>query len=105
MDIEGAIVDLSILLGQRLSRSKSDLDIHGRSETHFPPSPPDAVAYPHSTNEVSQIVSICARYHCPIIAWGVGTSLEGQTQVVNGGICVDFSQMFFNLISIRCGRL
>ncbi|SLN35236.1 putative FAD-linked oxidoreductase [Roseovarius albus] len=93
MDIQGAIVDLYSLLGQRLSQSKSDLDIHGRSETHFPLSPPDAVAYPHNTDEVAQITQICARHHCPIVAWGVGTSLEGQTQITTGGLSVDFSQM------------
>lgn len=93
MEIAGAIAELSSLLGQRLSQSKSDLDIHGKSETHFPLSPPDAVAYPHTTDEVAQIVQICDRHRCPIVAWGVGTSLEGQTQITTGGITVDFSQM------------
>ncbi|WP_120501362.1 FAD-binding oxidoreductase [Roseovarius sp. EL26] len=93
MELQAAIVELTSLLGQRLSLSTSDLDIHGRSETHFPLSPPDAVAYPATTDEVAQITRICARHHCPIVAWGVGTSLEGQTQIISGGVCVDFSQM------------
>ncbi|MEO0751936.1 MAG: FAD-linked oxidase C-terminal domain-containing protein [Pseudomonadota bacterium] len=90
---ETAIKDLSVILGQRLSCSKSDLDIHGRSETHFPLSPPDAVAYPETTQDVAQIMQTCAAHRTPVVGWGVGTSLEGQAQAVQGGVSVDFSRM------------
>ena len=93
MTIETALVQLAGILGERLSRGKSDLANHGRSETHFPTTPPDAVAYPTSTQEVSQIVKICATESCPVVAWGTGTSLEGHSLAVNGGVCVDFSLM------------
>ena len=93
MGIHEAIEVLVPLLGQRLTRSKSDLELHGRSETHFPLTPPDAVAYPETTKEVSDIVSACAAHRCPVVGWGTGTSLEGHALAVNGGICVDFSRM------------
>lgn len=93
MGIEDAITELSSLLGERLSRSKSDLDLHGRSESHFPPAPPDAVAYPDSTAEVADLVRICARHRCPVVGWGTGTSLEGQAQATRGGVAVDFQRM------------
>ena len=93
MSIDAAIEELSTLLGQRLSRSKSDLDQHGTSETHFALTPPDAVAYPANTEEVSAIVKICARHHCPVVGFGAGTSLEGQTLAVQGGVVVDFRDM------------
>ena len=93
MGIQDAIAELSTLLGQRLSRSKSDLDNHGRSETHFPLTPPDAVAYPETTEDVAGIVRICARHGCPVVGWGAGTSLEGQAQAISGGISVDFTRM------------
>ena len=93
MPIQTALQDLSSLLGQRLTRSKSDLDLHGRSETHFAPAPPDAVAYPETTAEVADIVTICARHGCPVVGWGTGTSLEGQSQAVQGGVSVDFTRM------------
>ena len=66
MSISSAIDALSSLLGDRLSRSKSDLDIHGQSETHFAHMPPDAVAYPTSTAEVAEVVKACAVHNCPI---------------------------------------
>jgi D-lactate dehydrogenase (cytochrome) len=93
MAIDAALEALTSLLGQRLSRSKSDLDQHGASETHYTAAPPDAVAYPHNTDEVAEIVKICAAHQCPIIGYGAGTSLEGQTLAIRGGIAVDFRDM------------
>ncbi len=90
---ETAIEELSSFLGQRLSRSKSDLEVHGRSETHFPLSPPDAVAYPENTDDVLQIMKVCAANRTPVVGWGTGTSLEGQSQATQGGVSVDFTRM------------
>lgn len=91
--IEAAIAALKPLLGERLSLSKPDLDLHGRSESYFALTPPDAVAYPDSTAEVSEIVAICARNEVPVVAWGTGTSLEGHSLAIKGGVVVDFSRM------------
>ena len=81
------------LLQKRLNRSAADRDLHGRSESHFPPMPPDAVAYVESTEEVQQVMRICAQHGCPVIGWGTGTSLEGHTSAPRGGLAVDFSRM------------
>ena len=84
---------LNSLLGQRATRSKSELEQHGRSETHFPAMPPDAVVYPKSTAEVAAILRICSAHGIPVIGYGAGTSLEGQAQSPQGGVCVDFRLM------------
>ena len=93
MAIDTALAELTSLLGNRLSRSKSDLAEHGRSETHFPLTPPDAVAYPETTQEVKELVKICASQDCPVIGWGAGTSLEGAGLAIRGGVAVDFRLM------------
>ncbi|QYX55859.1 FAD-binding protein [Roseovarius sp. SCSIO 43702] len=93
MDTGAVIEALSSSLGQRVSRSKSDLDLHGASETHFPPMPPDAVVYPETTAEVAEVVRICAAHRCPVVGWGIGTSLEGHALAARGGVTVDFSRM------------
>lgn len=93
MSIAAAIEEIATFLGNRLSRSASDRDLHGRSESHFSGMPPDAVAYPETTGEVSRIVTICARHGCPVTGWGTGTSLEGQALAARGGVTVDFSRM------------
>ncbi|MCE8418208.1 FAD-binding oxidoreductase [Rhodovulum sulfidophilum] len=88
-----ALTALGEMLGDRLSRSKSDLDLHGRNETYFPFLPPDAVAYPETTDEVAQIVRICAAHGVPLTGWGRGTSLEGHALALQGGVTIDFSRM------------
>ncbi|WP_299191777.1 FAD-linked oxidase C-terminal domain-containing protein [uncultured Litoreibacter sp.] len=93
MTVAAAISELQSLLGERLNVSKSDRDIHGRSEVYYQPMPPDAVAYPETTQEVSEIVKTCARHDCPVIPWGTGTSLEGHALALKGGVTVDFQRM------------
>ncbi len=97
---DAAISALEAMLGDRVSRSKSDLEAHGGSETHFALCPPEAVVYPHSTEEVSAILRLCNAHGCPVIGFGAGTSLEGHTSAVSGGISVDFSRMN-KLIEVR----
>ena len=55
--------------------------------------PPDAVAFPRSTDEVQQAVRICARHRVPIIAFGTGTSFEGHVNAPFGGLCLDLREM------------
>lgn len=84
---------LERVFGKRCSVNKDILDRHGRGESWHPSAAPDAVVFPHSTDEVAQIVRLCADAGTPVIPFGAGTSLEGQVQAVNGGVCIDLSQM------------
>ncbi|HBN29885.1 MAG: FAD-linked oxidase C-terminal domain-containing protein [Rhodobacterales bacterium] len=93
MTITSAIAELGTVLGDRLTTSKSELDLHGQNETHFAHMPPDAVLYPETTAEVSTALAICHRHDCPVIPWGTGTSLEGHALAVNGGVTIDLSRM------------
>lgn len=100
MTIQTAIAALETLLGDALTRSKSELALHGASETYFAPTPPDAVAYPENTTQVSEIIKICSEHQCPVIAWGTGTSLEGHALAIKGGVTVDLSRMN-NILSVE----
>ncbi|MEO0655427.1 MAG: FAD-binding protein, partial [Pseudomonadota bacterium] len=93
MTVQTAIAELSTVLGDGLSLSKADLVAHGASEAYFAATPPDAVAYPRTTDEVAAIVRICAAHGAPVIPWGTGTSLEGHALALSGGVTVDFSRM------------
>jgi D-lactate dehydrogenase (cytochrome) len=84
MSIETAIPALADLLGDRLSQSQSVRDLHGQNESYYPHTPPDAVAFPRSTEDVSGIARICHEHDCPIVPWGVGTSLEGNALALQG---------------------
>ena len=84
---------LSQRLGDRLSTSAAVCEQHGKDESYHTPHAPDAVAFAHSTDEVSAIVSLCAEHKTPVIAFGTGTSLEGHVAALKGGVCIDLSQM------------
>ena len=81
------------ILGERLSASVAIREHHGRDIAHPVAQPPDAVAFPESTAEVSQIVKACHSHDFPVIAFGVGTSLEGHVLAPRGGVCLDLSRM------------
>ena len=87
------IEQLRNLLGERVSTNASVREQHGHGESWHPVQAPDAVCFAHSSDEVAAIVKLCAASATPVIAFGTGTSLEGQVQAVNGGICIDLSQM------------
>jgi len=87
------LAELEALLGERVTTSAGIREHHGKDESYFPYALPDAVVFPHSTEEVRDIVNICRRHRVPMIPYGVGTSLEGHILAVNGGVTVDLSQM------------
>ncbi len=66
---------------------------HGKDESAHPPALPDGVVFAHGTEEVADTVKLCRAHGVPVIAYGVGSSVEGQVLAVHGGICIDLSQM------------
>ena len=93
MSIENAISQLKTLMGDRLTVSVSGRKQYGQNETYYKEMLPDAVAYPKDEKEVSEILQICNNNMCPIIPWGTGTSLEGNSIPVNGGVTLSFENM------------
>ena len=91
--IEATIATLREILGDRLSTGPSILDQHSHDEAYTTPVLPDAVAFPETTEDVSQILKVCSRNGCPVVPYGIGSSLEGHIVPVQGGITVDTSRM------------
>ncbi|WP_368185672.1 FAD-binding oxidoreductase [Aestuariibius sp. HNIBRBA575] len=90
---DAVIKALTDLLGDRLSTGSSVLALHASDEGYQAPATPDAVAFPLCTQDVSDIIKICAAHHCPVIPYGVGTSLEGHVIPYSGGVTIDMSRM------------
>ncbi|MFH1804281.1 MAG: FAD-linked oxidase C-terminal domain-containing protein [Pseudomonadota bacterium] len=92
--VPASLIDaLRGLLGERLSTASAVLEQHGTDEGWHAASPPDAVAFVTTTEEVAEIVRLCAADNVPIVPYGAGSSLEGHVVALRGGICIDMSRM------------
>ena len=88
-----AIDKLRARFGDRLSTSTGVRDHHSKDESWHHPHLPDAVVFPNTTEEVADIVRTCAAHKTPVIAYGTGTSLEGNVIPHLGGVVVDLANM------------
>ena len=88
-----AIADLTAAFGNRVVTSQAVREQHGNTLTWVPNQPPDAVVFPQTTEDVQQIVRICAGHGVPVIPFGTGTSLEGHINAPLGGISIDVRDM------------
>ena len=93
VSINSAVDEIRALLGERLSTSTGVRDHHSKDESWHHPHRPDAVAFPNTTEEIADIVRICARYRTPVVAYGTGTSLEGAVIPEHGGVVVDLANL------------
>ncbi|MGH3389384.1 MAG: FAD-binding oxidoreductase, partial [Actinomadura sp.] len=78
---------------QRVSTAEAVREQHGHGESYHAAAPPDAVFFAESTEEVATAVGLCREHGVPIVAFGVGSSLEGHVSALDGGLCIDLSRM------------
>ena len=80
--------------GSRLVTASSALAQYAQSEGHHAHQPPSLVAQPETIDEVKLLVKKAAEENCSIVAYGAGTSLEGNAATINAEtLCIDFSRM------------
>ena len=92
----GLAVALGVLrqrFGERFADSEAVRRQHGHQTTWLANQPPDGVVFAESTEEVAEVVRVCAEHNVPVIAFGVGSSLEGHVNAPFGGVSVDLSRM------------
>jgi D-lactate dehydrogenase (cytochrome) len=88
-----AVAALGERFGERMARGEAVRHQHGATTNWLATQPPDAVIFVESTDEVVEIVKVCAANRVPVIPFGVGTSLEGHVNAPGGGISIDLSRM------------
>ncbi|KAJ5800930.1 CAZyme family AA4 [Penicillium psychrosexuale] len=95
-DFEKAINELRAKLGEdAISTEQDELHQHGFSEWSSLNADrlPVAIAYPKTTQEVSEIAKICNKYRMPMIPYSGGSSLEANFSAPLGGMTIDFAFM------------
>jgi D-lactate dehydrogenase (cytochrome) len=79
--------------GARAVTSAAIREQHSHGEGLADAGMPDIVVFPQTNDEVASIVRVCNAARIPVVAFGVGTSLEGHVAALYGGVCIDLSQM------------
>lgn len=80
--------------GAQCSTAESVCAQHGRDESAFTHVPaPSAVIFAESTQDVCDALALANSYRVPVIAFGVGSSLEGHLLAIEGGVSIDVSRM------------
>lgn len=79
--------------GNRCVTSTAVREQHAHTTTWIENQPPDIVVFPENDEEIRAVVQLCAINKVPVIAFGAGSSLEGQLNAPNGGVSIDFSHM------------
>ena len=79
--------------GPRCSTAAAVREQHGRDESVYPVTPPDAVVFCESTEDVAAVVALASLHGVPVIPFGIGSSLEGHLLAVQGGVSIDLSRM------------
>jgi D-lactate dehydrogenase (cytochrome) len=84
---------LAARFGARFTSSIDTRRQHAATTTWLENQPADAVVFVETTEEVADIVKLCAEYRVPVIPFGVGSSLEGHVNAPGGGITIDLGRM------------
>lgn len=80
--------------GSRLVTASSARAQYAQSEGHHAHQPPSLVAQPETIDEVQLLVKKAAEENYSIVAYGAGTSLEGNAATISADtLCIDFSRM------------
>lgn len=90
---EKIIKEFESLLPNKISFSLPELNKHASNQFYVSSQFPDLICYPESDEDVLSIVNFCVKNKVPIIPYGSGTSVEGHTAALHGGVCVDMSKM------------
>jgi len=108
MRAEGAISDQTLLKAEFkrvLKTNQVDDDVEERKIRAKPwnsyhkidkKSMPSLILFPESTRDVSEIMKLCSKFSVPVVPFGGGTSLEGQTLPIGSAegtlpVSIDFS--------------
>ncbi len=85
---------LSDQFGSRLLTAPAALMPYAQSEGPHLHTPPALVVQPTGIAEVQMLVKAAADHQLPIVAYGAGTSLEGNAAAVaQDTLCIDFARM------------
>ncbi len=88
------------LLQDRFTTSDSVLVNFAKGEDAYDPIKPEAVVFPNSNEELSQILKLCNEHKTAVVPYGTGTSLEGHSVGNANGITISLEK-FDKILSVN----
>ena len=85
--------ELKKIFNERFSTSESTRANYARGEDTYEPVLSQAVVFPETNEEVSQILKLCNDNKIPVVPFGTGTSLEGNAVGNLNGITISLEKM------------
>ena len=85
--------ELKKIFNGRFSTSESTRANYARGEDTYDPVLSQAVVFPETNEEVSQILKLCNDNKTPVVPFGTGTSLEGNAVGNSNGITISLEKM------------
>ena len=85
--------EIKKIFNGRFSTSVSTRANYARGEDTYDPILSQAVVFPETNEEVSQILKLCNEYKIPVVPFGTGTSLEGNVVGNEEGITICLEKM------------
>ena len=76
-----------------LSTNQQDLDTYGKDWTKVFPPAPSAIAFPRTTEEVSNFLKLCSLNQIAVVPSGGRTGLSGGSVATNGEIVLSLTKM------------
>ena len=91
---QNLLARLSAIVGpENLITRAEDLLVYECDAFTLEKNAPQVVVLPRSTEEVADVVKLCATEELPIIPRGAGTSLSGAVLAVEGGVMIALTRM------------
>ncbi|CDZ70616.1 Putative D-lactate dehydrogenase (D-lactate ferricytochrome C oxidoreductase) [Neorhizobium galegae bv. orientalis] len=91
--LQSTLDALKLHFGDRLSTTEAVREHHGHDMSRQPTRLPDAVVYAENEDEVARVVSACFEAGIPVTPFAAGSSMEGHTIPLKGGISLDLTRM------------
>ncbi|CDZ33290.1 Putative D-lactate dehydrogenase (D-lactate ferricytochrome C oxidoreductase) [Neorhizobium galegae bv. officinalis] len=91
--LQSTLDTLKLHFGDRLSTTEAVREHHGHDMSRQPTRLPDAVVYAENEDEVARVVSACFEGGIAVTPFAAGSSMEGHTIPLKGGISLDLTRM------------
>ena len=88
------------LLQDRFTTSDSVLVNFAKGEDAYDPVKSEAVVFPNSNEEISEVLKLCNEHKTPVVPYGTGTSLEGHAVGNPDGITISLEK-FDKILSVN----